>query len=168
MNTAACRGTDPELFFADDDQSIAEAKAICGDCPVRLDCLQNAIDTNQTHGIWGGLTRQERGAELVKRRQLAERAPATVSERRALVAYLSENLRSTEIAALIGVSVDVVKRDRQRSGAGPIRRGLTATGAEIYRLADAGIPRRVIAEQVQVSKRTVERWITRRREEVAA
>lgn len=29
------------------------AKAICGSCPVRTDCLDYALANNERHGIWG-------------------------------------------------------------------------------------------------------------------
>lgn len=38
----------------------AEAKAVCGDCPVRLECLEYSFETDQRHGVWGGLTEYER------------------------------------------------------------------------------------------------------------
>lgn len=38
----------------------AAAKQICATCPVRADCLQHALDHNETVGVWGGLTAYER------------------------------------------------------------------------------------------------------------
>jgi WhiB family transcriptional regulator, redox-sensing transcriptional regulator len=62
---AACRFTDPELFFpiSDSGQSleqVREAKAVCADCEVQRQCLAFAMRTRQVHGIWGGMTEQER------------------------------------------------------------------------------------------------------------
>ncbi len=62
---AACRSADPELFFpvSSSDRSmtqVAEAKAICAGCQVRRECLAFAFRTNQAHGVWGGLSEQER------------------------------------------------------------------------------------------------------------
>ena len=37
-----------------------EAIAICNECPVKIDCLEYAINTNQDSGIWGGTTEEER------------------------------------------------------------------------------------------------------------
>jgi WhiB family transcriptional regulator, redox-sensing transcriptional regulator len=69
--SAACRSTDPELFFpisaagpALDD--TAKAKAVCTKCRVRDECLSFATKTHQVYGIWGGLTVEER-----RQRQLA-------------------------------------------------------------------------------------------------
>ena len=60
--SAACRGHGPDLFFMEQPTRlvIAEAKAVCSICPVRGQCLQFAMDTNQIHGIWGGLNMFER------------------------------------------------------------------------------------------------------------
>ncbi|HEX9854919.1 MAG TPA: WhiB family transcriptional regulator [Acidimicrobiia bacterium] len=59
---AACAGSDTDLFFpiGEDDEAAAPAKAVCAICPVREDCLQYALATNQTDGIWGGMTGAER------------------------------------------------------------------------------------------------------------
>jgi WhiB family redox-sensing transcriptional regulator len=59
---APCQsGVDPELFFPDsmDHAKIKEAKAVCKECPVTLECLTFAIKT-RSEGIWGGLTTNER------------------------------------------------------------------------------------------------------------
>jgi len=59
---AACTGVDPDVFFpAGEDAALAEkAKEICAVCPVREACLQYALSTNQTEGVWGGLSSADR------------------------------------------------------------------------------------------------------------
>ena len=62
---AACRSADPDLFFpvslsGPSMAQVAEAKAICAGCPVRRECLAFALRTHQVHGVWGGLSEQER------------------------------------------------------------------------------------------------------------
>lgn len=57
---AACVGKDPDLFFPVYEVDEAAAKAVCDGCPVKDDCLQWALDTNEPHGIWGGLNDRER------------------------------------------------------------------------------------------------------------
>jgi WhiB family transcriptional regulator, redox-sensing transcriptional regulator len=62
---AACRYEDPDLFFpvsaiGKSLQQAAEAKAVCAGCPVRAECLAFALRTKQVHGIWGGMTEEER------------------------------------------------------------------------------------------------------------
>ena len=62
---AACQSTDPELFFPVSStgrslEQANEAKAVCARCLVRRQCLLFALRTRQAHGIWGGLTEEER------------------------------------------------------------------------------------------------------------
>ena len=45
-------------------------------CPVRIECLLDAIDRDELHGIWGGLSHRERNA-LVRK---AERARMSVRD----------------------------------------------------------------------------------------
>jgi WhiB family redox-sensing transcriptional regulator len=61
-SSAACAGADDALFFplGDDDALGNEAKSICAACPVSEACLQYALSTNQTEGVWGGMTGAER------------------------------------------------------------------------------------------------------------
>lgn len=62
---AACKDLDPNLFFpigvtGPAVDQIAAAKSICNQCPVRAECLEFAITTNQEFGVWGGTTEDER------------------------------------------------------------------------------------------------------------
>jgi WhiB family redox-sensing transcriptional regulator len=78
---AACRGSDPEIFFPEPLQNpgntekeryaaaLSKAQGICAECPVQADCLAEAEANEETWGIWGGkdfsLTKRQR-AELRK------------------------------------------------------------------------------------------------------
>ena len=57
---AACQGTDPEAFYPEKGGSTREAKKICDSCEVRGLCLQYALEHNEPHGVWGGMTERER------------------------------------------------------------------------------------------------------------
>ena len=64
---AACRDADTEAFFNPDylrgrnkRAREAAAKAICAHCPVREACLEWALHLRETHGVWGGMTPEER------------------------------------------------------------------------------------------------------------
>jgi WhiB family transcriptional regulator, redox-sensing transcriptional regulator len=62
---AACQGADPELFFPVTARGVVMtetelAKAICSCCPIKLRCLEFALRTKQSHGVWGGLDEDER------------------------------------------------------------------------------------------------------------
>ena len=57
---ARCRRYDPEIFFAPKATAERRAKAICGRCPVRGDCLSFALENRVQFGIWGGMNGRER------------------------------------------------------------------------------------------------------------
>ena len=64
-DSAACRDTDPDLFFpvgvtGPAVEQIAAAKAVCSTCAVQARCLEFAIATNQEYGVWGGTSEEER------------------------------------------------------------------------------------------------------------
>jgi hypothetical protein len=75
LDSAACRGKDPEIFF--DDAILA--KAICSLCPVREACLEQALTAerglskDRRHGIVGGLNPTER---LARDKTCAPEPPA--------------------------------------------------------------------------------------------
>lgn len=55
-----CRDTPPKIFFTGYNKDEEIAKAICGKCVVRDNCLQEALTKGEEHGIWGGLNEKER------------------------------------------------------------------------------------------------------------
>jgi WhiB family transcriptional regulator, redox-sensing transcriptional regulator len=62
--TAACaeEGVAPMFPTEGDEKGIEYAKSICGRCPVREQCLSEALDRGESFGVWGGLTTDERRA----------------------------------------------------------------------------------------------------------
>ncbi|MFF3326526.1 WhiB family transcriptional regulator [Streptomyces sp. NPDC002889] len=72
---AACRSADPEELFAESAQQN-RAKAVCTGCPVRTECLAEALDSRIEFGVWGGMTERERRSLL--------RRPGVVSWRKVL------------------------------------------------------------------------------------
>ena len=42
------------LFFSEQLDDIAAAKAFCLECPVREDCLDAAMTRREPWGVWGG------------------------------------------------------------------------------------------------------------------
>lgn len=71
---AACRGPHAAVFFPPshferkDEREVREtaAKAICASCPVRRPCLDYALAIREPHGIWGGLSENERKQLLAR------------------------------------------------------------------------------------------------------
>jgi WhiB family transcriptional regulator, redox-sensing transcriptional regulator len=59
---AACRGTSTALFYPSlgDLTAARHAKAVCATCPVRVECLEEALRDGELFGIRGGLTPRER------------------------------------------------------------------------------------------------------------
>ena len=73
--SAACRSYDSEFFFpigktGRATAEIQRAKAVCAACPVRAECLANALETHQDYGIWGGCDEDERRALRRQRRRV--------------------------------------------------------------------------------------------------
>lgn len=60
VEASLCAQTDPELFYPERGGSALPAKKVCARCPVRRPCLQWALDTDERHGVWGGLTNRQR------------------------------------------------------------------------------------------------------------
>ncbi len=62
----ACRTANPDELFV---QGAAQnrAKAVCARCPVRTECLADALDNRVEFGVWGGMTERERRAVLRRR-----------------------------------------------------------------------------------------------------
>jgi WhiB family transcriptional regulator, redox-sensing transcriptional regulator len=75
----ACRHSDPELFFpvaarGPSLRQLAKAKKVCEHCPVRVQCLEYALQSGQSFGVWGGASEEER--RLMRRRRLRRRRAA--------------------------------------------------------------------------------------------
>lgn len=69
---------DPDSLFV---LGAAQNKAarICDSCPVKVDCLADALDHHEEFGVWGGMTERER-------RALLRQHPDVVSWRRQFMA----------------------------------------------------------------------------------
>lgn len=62
-----CRKVDPDLWFSDSPTELELAKSLCGDCPLRVECLAGAVDRAEPWGVWGGEI-FERGAVVPRKR----------------------------------------------------------------------------------------------------
>ncbi len=58
---ALCAETDPEAFFPEAGASAAVARRVCAACPVRTECLTDALNRHDvSYGVLGGLTPNQR------------------------------------------------------------------------------------------------------------
>jgi WhiB family transcriptional regulator, redox-sensing transcriptional regulator len=71
QDEAACADAPAELFFSNDEEDQREALALCEACPVRSECLEHALATNEQYGIWGGVREQDRRRLNRERRHAA-------------------------------------------------------------------------------------------------
>lgn len=55
-----CVGVDPEVFYPERGKPTKQAKEICSKCIVQKHCALEALENNEKHGIWGGLSERER------------------------------------------------------------------------------------------------------------
>ena len=60
QDAALCLQVDPEIFFPEKGGSTRAAKRVCAACTARPECLEFALETDQPHGIWGGMSEPER------------------------------------------------------------------------------------------------------------
>jgi WhiB family redox-sensing transcriptional regulator len=70
----SCRGMDSGVFFHPDGERnpsrarrTAQAKEVCGRCPVVEQCREFALQTREPFGVWGGLAEAERRVILERR-----------------------------------------------------------------------------------------------------
>jgi WhiB family redox-sensing transcriptional regulator len=92
-NRAACGGDSPDALFVS-GAAQHRAKTVCRGCPVRTECLADALDNRVEFGVWGGLTERERRAVLRKR-------PQVTSWARLLRTAREEHERTTAAAAAV-------------------------------------------------------------------
>ena len=131
---AACRTSDPEIFFpvAENctayDEAVAAAKRVCARCPVQAECRVWAIYA-LPHGVAGGMDEDER--HQARRAGRAPRVPACRS------------VASREVAA-------EAQRLPARHRAPVIKAGKAALAQ--------GADRDRVASEFGVTRRTVDRW----------
>ena len=63
---ASCRDEEPDQLFVRGAEQ-RKAMIVCLGCPVRMECLAEALDNRIEFGVWGGMTERERRALLRRR-----------------------------------------------------------------------------------------------------
>jgi hypothetical protein len=56
----SCRDYPQEWWFPSPSGNTRQAQSICDQCPVRVECLQWALDHGEYHGVWGGKSERQR------------------------------------------------------------------------------------------------------------
>lgn len=88
---ASCRDEDPDgLFVRGKEQR--KAKLVCIACPVRTECLAEALDGRIEFGVWGGMTERERRA-LLRRRPDVESWQDVLTEAKRQHTDIDEDVR---------------------------------------------------------------------------
>lgn len=79
-----CGREQPDALFVS-GAAQRQARLLCGKCPVRVECLVDALDHRVPFGVWGGMTERERRAllrarpEVVSWREVVEVEPDLVA-----------------------------------------------------------------------------------------
>jgi WhiB family redox-sensing transcriptional regulator len=55
MEFAKCKNNKEIDFFPTTTSDSKIAQKFCKDCPVKMSCLEYALQENILHGVWGGL-----------------------------------------------------------------------------------------------------------------
>jgi hypothetical protein len=63
---AKCAGYDTEMWFSNEQADQQQAVAICGRCPVQIQCAAYARVNRERYGIWGGLVGGRREVQFAR------------------------------------------------------------------------------------------------------
>lgn len=124
---AACHG-DWDLFHSPERERadvardrIALAKAICAGCPVRWECLDDAVRNDDQWGIYGGLTPEERGARTSNGQHRSQRQRPRTPTPETLLVQIEAGATTAWLAEHYGMDRRAVRdaiRKAQRQSAG--------------------------------------------------
>lgn len=124
QDRARCAEVPGDLMFPEKGEPTAPAKQVCMRCEVRVECLEDALDTGERFGVRGerfgvrgGMSERERRA-LLRRRESPPAEDPRVGEVRALAAG---RLMDKDIAAQLGLTLHTVRHIRHNNGIAPGR-----------------------------------------------
>jgi WhiB family redox-sensing transcriptional regulator len=83
-----CRSGDADQWFAEAPAELERAKALCAQCPIRLECLDGALQRAEPWGVWGGEI-FERGVVIPRKRPRGRPSKADLARDRAFAAAVS-------------------------------------------------------------------------------
>lgn len=109
---AACRGAPTDWFFPELGRNATEAHACCEACPVQRPCLEYALVTGETRGVWGNTSPKARKTIASRRRREAARLGRidVVPIAKRLIALRLSGYSDSEIAEEFGVSLRTIQR----------------------------------------------------------
>lgn len=115
-----CLDEDPDTMHPQDRDLYGQnqAKGICAGCPVKDECLTDAINTDDWNGIRGGMTGKERRAYHSKPIRLRNRS-GLADHHQTIAGMLDRPTPATwtQIGAAVGWSGGAVKKYWQRQQA---------------------------------------------------
>ena len=91
-----CRKFDPDLWFADAPAELELARAMCGECPLRAECLAGALERAEPWGVWGGEI-FDRGAIVARKRPRGRPRKEDLAREAELVAATEARVAATVI-----------------------------------------------------------------------
>ena len=93
-----CRKFDPDLWFSDSPAQLELAKSLCGDCPLRVECLAGAVERNEPWGVWGGEI-FERGAIVPRKRPRGRPRKVDIARDAELAVEVQERLAANGLGS---------------------------------------------------------------------
>lgn len=120
QNRANCRDNAVDEFYPEGfgrAPRVKYAKRVCSACDVRAECLAWALDNDERHGIWGGLTERERmrlAKGLEPKRFERFKIQPEIVER--MTELYEDGLSLIEVAEKVGCSPDAVRVHLKRIG----------------------------------------------------
>jgi WhiB family redox-sensing transcriptional regulator len=117
--SAACRYVDPDLHFPEftkpgSRKHFDEAKRVCAGCPVKQACLEWALATGETAGVWGGKSPRERKGMSRPRATYLDRC---LSQQAWIEKQLARGVSQNEIARQLGVNKTAMSQAVQQFNA---------------------------------------------------
>jgi WhiB family redox-sensing transcriptional regulator len=111
---ANCKGiANPNIFFPENKHQEAKSlpivRLVCGGCTHRKECLDYAETHKIFHGVWGGLTPEERGDGRTKRDWSASNRAKRIRK------LILRGLAPETVAREVGVTLDYVKLVMKRA-----------------------------------------------------
>ena len=101
---AKCRGMEDALFPEASDQKRARLSVL--GCPVRFECLAEALDNRIEWGVWGGMTERERRLLLRQRTDVASWSSMRWSGRQRRSVLVSAPTRRSDSRSVTSVGND--------------------------------------------------------------